>query len=282
MRLRAALVPAFALGALASGVVTAVTGRAQDVERSLGDIAALHDACREAEGPGRRALYALVVDAYGLSAYDEGLGGVPVDTRRNLPAFGGAAVLFPAGLEPMVFRGSEERGQVVHAAAESGARLRVGFFLRFDGRGRPCLLRAAVSVSTVRVDLAYLELVDAEGRVLAREDTERLRAWRDDMTLDGLAEGPPAALRVLEGPGRADLQTLAVREALAACRPEGPRPGPLVLRYRLDRGQVAEVRSALDATGDARVAGCVTASLRGRPVRGVGSGRAVVRFAPRP
>ncbi|MEO0323943.1 MAG: hypothetical protein AAF447_13370 [Myxococcota bacterium] len=262
--------------------LAAAPAAAQDPERAIENVPALHAACREAEGPGRRRLYALDVDAYALEGYDEAFGGVPVDTRRNLPALRGAAVLFPAGLEPMVFRGSEERAQAVRAAAAAGARLRVGFFLRFDGRGRPCLLRAAVSVSTVRVDLAYLELVDDAGRVLAREDTERLRAWRDDVRLDGLADGPPAALRVLEGPGRADLETLPVRVALSACRPAGARPGPLVLRYRLEGGRVTDVRPALDATGDAAVAACVAAALRGRTARGVGAGRAVVRFASRP
>ncbi|MEM1417769.1 MAG: hypothetical protein AAGH15_22915 [Myxococcota bacterium] len=262
-------------------LAAAAPAGAQDGERVLTDVQALHAACREAEGAGRRQLYVVTVDAYRLAEFDENLGGLPVDLRRNLPAFGGAAELFPKGLEPIVFRGGEERATALREAAAAGAALRLGFFLRFDGRGRPCLVRAAVSVSTVRMDLAFLELIDGEGQVVAREDTERLRAWRDDMQRDGLADGPPASLRVLEGPGAADLQTLAVREALSACRPGGDEPGPLVLRFRLEAGRVTDVAPALDATGDDQVAACVTRALDGRGARGAGAGRAVVRFAPR-
>ncbi len=163
-------------------------------ERPLENLRALKEACAEARRPGRRALYVVELERFRFGRSTEE-GFLPVDTRRNLRAFGGSAALFPAELEPIGFRANEERQAALRQAREAGAKLRVGFFLGFDGEGQPCVIRPAVSVSTVRMDVAFLELVDSRGRVIARDDTERLRAWRDDEERDRIeGEGPRVAV----------------------------------------------------------------------------------------
>src|SRR5690606_35920439 len=85
---------------------------------------------------------------------------------------------------------SPERARALRQHARG---LRVGFFLGFDGVGQSCVIRPAVGVTLVRAELAFVELVDGEGEVLAREDSERLRAWLDDEEQDAIAgEGPRA------------------------------------------------------------------------------------------
>ena len=90
----------------------------------------------------------------------------------------------------------------------------MGFFLAFDG-GQACLVRPAAAVTTVRIDVAYVELLNGRGQVLAREDTERLRAWRDDDVPEpGLSFGD---LEVEEGNALVTRALQSKRAVLSAC-----------------------------------------------------------------
>jgi hypothetical protein len=137
------------------------------------------------------------VPQFSLGAYEEEGAFLPVDTRRNLEAFDGAASLFPAEMEPIGFRAGPERARRLQRAARQGARLRVGFFLGLDNRDRSaCLVRSAFAVTTVRMEVAFLELVGRDGRLLARQGTDRLRAWLEARERDRVpGEGPRGVLR---------------------------------------------------------------------------------------
>ena len=158
---------------------------------SLGGLGALKAACREAREPGRRRLYVVELGRYHFDVADREEGFLPLDTTHNLSAFGGAAALFPSDMETIGFHASERRRRALRNARRAGARLRVGFFLGFDGEGQPCVIRPSVGVTTVRMDVAFLELVDERGRVIARDDTERLRAWSDDLQHEVVAGAGP-------------------------------------------------------------------------------------------
>jgi len=148
---------------------------------------------------------------------------MPIDTRRNLRALRGALELYPSGMETVGFVASRDRAAELVEAVRAGARLRVGFFLGFDDpRATRCLLRPAAGVSTVRMDVAFIELLDPRGAVLAREDTDRLRAWLDDASGDVPGEGPRAAVGTPFLVGRAGQTPAPWRQAL-----EGAARGPL-------------------------------------------------------
>jgi hypothetical protein len=120
---------------------------------------------------------------------------LPVDTRRNLRALRGRVEVMPAGLETIGFVASESRAVELEAARVGGARLRIGFFLGFDDPGRSaCLVRGSRAISLVRMDVAFLELLDVEGRVLARQDTDRFTSWSDDRGRDVLPGSGPRAV----------------------------------------------------------------------------------------
>ena len=234
--------------------------------RSMGD---LRRACHEAREPGRRALHVVELERFAFGAADEDF--LPIDTRRNLPALGGSAALFPAGLEPIGFRAGEDRQEALHRAREAGAKLRVGFFLGFDGEGQPCVLRATVGVSTVRMDVAFVELVDGRGRVLARDDTERLRAWRDDEERDRVpGEGPRVAVEEAWGgqPG----VSAAVRSAapaLGRCHAAQLRRGGASTGRVLVRFEASGPAIAFTTFDDEAFGSCVTEALGAVSAAGV-------------
>lgn len=119
---------------------------------------------------------------------------LPIDTRRNLRALRGRVEVMPAGLETIGFVASETRAVELEAARVGGALLRIGFFLGFDDPGRSaCLVRGSRAISLVRMDVAFLELIDGEGRVLARQDTDRFTSWSDDRGRDVLPGSGPRA-----------------------------------------------------------------------------------------
>ncbi|MBO6936919.1 MAG: hypothetical protein JJ863_18255 [Deltaproteobacteria bacterium] len=239
-------------------------------ERPLPSLAALKEACQEARVPGRRALYVVELESFrfGRSAED---GFLPVDTRRNLQAFGGAAALFPSELEPIGFRASAERQSALREARRAGAKLRVGFFLGFDGEGQPCVIRAAVSVSTIRMDVAFLELVDSRGRVIARDDTERLRAWRDDEERDRVpGEGPRVAVDDPWG-SAAPVATVTAIRALAPrlgqCHAAhvargGPESGRALVQLTVEGGALQDPTFAFSTFSDERFGACVLRVLK--------------------
>jgi hypothetical protein len=246
----------------------------------------LQEACREAERPGPRALYVVVVPRFAFATYEEAEGFLPVETGRNLRAFDGAAELFPAELEPMGFPAGPERAGRLQRAARSGARLRVGFFLGLDNRHRsPCLIQSAFGVTTVRMDVAFLDLVGRDGRLLARHRTDRLRGWLDARARDRVpGEGPRGVLReasLSSRPGRVpDRWQQAVMaanrgplgEAVAECHAAavergGAGRGRVVVRVTVDptRGQVRTAKVELSAVERAG-ADCVAEAI-GRHLR---------------
>ena len=263
------LVPAIACLLFAAGVARTATARAETPLRSLAE---LKEACREAREPGRRSLYVVQLGQYRFGRATED-GFLPIDTRHNLRAFGGAAALFPSDLEPIGFRASEERQRALREARRAGAKLRVGFFLGFDGEGQPCVLRASVSVSTVRMDVAFVELVDSRGRVIARDDTERLRAWRDDEALDRIeGEGPRVAVEdpwVRQGtvPAEAVAALRAVAPALGRCHARniangGERQGRVLVQVQVVGGRIREASVAFTTFGEEALGECVVRVLQ--------------------
>ncbi len=299
---------------LAASLLGAATPARAGEAVALADIAAVHRACRTASGPGARSLYAVDVAAgswrFGglqlneIASSDasevtvaEG-GTLFVDTQHNLRIVGGRAELLPAGLEAIGFTVSRERARLLEQARGAGATLRVGFFLGMDGRdGTLCVVRSAVAVSLVRAEVAFLEVVSADGRVIAREDTERLRAVRDD---DGEAsvEGPHATIGVPYGatvPASWEAALVAaprgpVGRALAACHAAGlargaARDGSVVVRLEVSArsGIVRAAEVEIAANDDEAEAACIVRALRGAslpPLAEAREDRAVVLSVP--
>ncbi len=239
-------------------------------ERPLESLNALKEACREARTPGRRALYVVELEGFRFGRSGEE-GFLPVDTRRNLRAFGGAAALFPSELEPIGFRANEERQVALREARRAGAKLRVGFFLGFDGEGQPCVIRPAVSVSTVRMDVAFLELVDSRGRVIARDDTERLRAWRDDIERDRVpGEGPRVAVDDPWGTAVPAATVTAIRglaEPLGRCHAAhvqrgGQHSGRALVQLTVEGGTLQDPTFAFSTFSDERFGACILRVLK--------------------
>ncbi len=263
------------------------TGRA---EEAIAVLRELHAACREAIVPGRRKLYSVQVSSPRFEGYDEVEGLLLLDTRRNFRVLGGAAEIFPSGLEPVGFRASPQRAQELRRQAR---KLRLGFFLAFDGVGRPCVIRSAVAVTTVRADVAFAELLDERGRVLAREDTERYRAWRDDEERDGLpGEGPRAAVvgATVEGAAappawRERLDAEGFRRRLAQCwrgalaRRAELRDARLVVRGRVDARGHVRAEAELSSLGDDEAEGCVLGAVAELPLPGPARFRFPIVFA---
>lgn len=239
-------------------------------ERPLSDLDAVRAACRESEGEGRRELYSVEVPRFRFGAPEEDEPGrLFVDTARNLRALNGALELFSAGLEPIGFAA---RGARSTQLQEGAARLRLGFFLGFDGTGQACVLRSAAGVTTVRMDLAFAELLDARGRVIAREDTERLRAWSDD-----LEEVRPVEIGApIPRGGAVDVRGLeSALPAIAACHVAGVAQGAsadaqVSVRLTVRSGQIAEATTELSSLGSRRATRCVIDALRVIRVAGDG------------
>ncbi|MFW5926251.1 MAG: hypothetical protein ACOCV4_08805 [Myxococcota bacterium] len=198
--------------------------QASDRGAVLEELEGLQRACRRAEERGRRRLYVVRVPSFRLGRYQADEGRLPVDTRQNLRAFDGAAELFPADLSPIAFEVSADRAAGLRRAVGRGAYLRLGFFLGFDEAGGTlCLVRSSFGVTTARIDVAFAEIVDRRGRLLARESTDRLRAWLDDLERDRVpGRGPRGVLRAPSFSSRPGEPPGAWRRAL-----EGTRGGPL-------------------------------------------------------
>lgn len=240
--------------------------RAAADEHVLEDLPSVHEACRRSEEPGRRVLHVLEVPSFRFDGYDREGGRLLVDTRRNLRALRGAVEVLPKDLEDVAFVASPERARELR---RRGRALRLGFFLGFDGEGQPCVMRAAVGVTLVRAELAFAELVDADGRVVAREDMDRLRAWLDDEEQDTLpGEGPRAAvvaIAVERGATAPDdaLRARAVTQALGVCYAREPRGDAMaVARLRTDAaGRTIEKSFSLTDLASDAVGECVLAAL---------------------
>lgn len=251
---------------------------AQASDRTLGTLDALQTACRAADAGDNDTLYSVSIDApwrWGTRAEEEEF--LPVDTRHNLRAFSGSAELLPSHMETIGFVANDARSAELSAAREGGARLRVGFFLGFDDPERSsCLIRPRAAVTLVRMDVAFVELVDDQGHVLAREDTERFRSWQDDADREGIpGTGPRAAVgtpSIADGTTVPDGWTRALRTAgagalgrtLGRCHAEGVGRGAVPdsmahVRLRVDArtGRVTESSVEIANVGDTDEVDCI-------------------------
>ncbi len=265
-------------------VITPSLALAEDIEA----LVELHQACREAARPGPRKLYSVRVPTLRFERYDAAERELRLDTRRNLRVLGGAAEVFPSGLETIGFGATPQRADDLRRQARE---LRLGFFLGFDGGRQPCVIRSAVAVTTVRADLAFAELLDEGGRVLAREDTERLRAWQDDVERYGLpGEGPRAAVvgAVVDGAPAPPAWTQrlneeALRARLAQCWREAiarhdMRDARLIVRGVVDaRGHIS-TETELSSLGDSEAEACVLQAFADLSLPGPARFRLPVRF----
>ena len=221
-------------------------------------------------------LYVMQVE-YRLGRYDEEDARLYVNTRRNLRALEGHVSLMLSGLEPIAFEVPDGEVSALRSAASRGAVLRVGFFLGFDDSTRQhCVVRSAHAVTIVRADLAFAELT-ADGRALARTETDRLRAWRDDQ--EGLAvpgEGPRGVVgaasfdnaQVPPEPWQRALEAPPVRARFGQCHAEGvargaAQEGRVVVRLNVESrtGRIRRADVALSSLGDDEEATCVARAL---------------------
>ena len=264
-------------------LLPAVPASADERGRALESLVALQRACREAEAPGRRELYSVELPpgTWRFGPFGEVDGILPVDTRRNLRAFGGSAALIPSNLETVGVIATERRaGELSRVAPRST--LRIGFFLGFDEPWRThCLVRPAVGVTTVRMDVAFVELVGPRGTLVAREGGDRLAAWLDDAELDAIpGRGPRGAMGSASVSGAGSVpaqwqQAIAaanrgsVAQAVGRCHAEGiargaDAEGQVVVRLRVDgaSGRVREGEVELSTLGDRREADCIAGALQ--------------------
>lgn len=219
----------------------------------IGTRAALREACDRARGPGERELYVVTVDPDGwaLDGWEDGY--LHVATRRNLRAFRGGVELFTTGMEPIAFAVTSDGARRLRAR-RAGAALRLGFFLGFDNPHRTACLVRPSAITSVRIDLAFVEWVAPDGSVVAREDADRLLAWLDDREREPIAgTGPRGELDVASLSAGAGVVPATWQRALAA---SGPRLSAEIGRCHasgLARGAEARgrvvVRVDVDADG---------------------------------
>lgn len=284
-----ALATALALPSL--GLVALVLpGLAHAQDQALGDLTAVHAACRSADEEGvHDRLYSLVLDgAVNLVAREgdeEGEVLYTIPDARSLRAMGGAVQLVPSHLEPIAFVANEERARSLEVARAHGARVRLGFFLGFDEpERRSCLVRASQAVTAVRVDVAFVELIEADGSVVAREDHDRLRAWSDDAERSASRE-PEASVGAPTTNGQPApdawtraLRTTAVTRQLLACHVAGvangaSREAMVQVRLRVDAraGHIDDAVIEVGNVGNDEENACLLRAVRGVELAGVPS-----------
>lgn len=265
--------------ALALALAVAPAARAQADDRPLATLTAVQNACRAADGGDSDALYSVTIE--GSWRFDDAAEDfLPIDTRRNLRALSGSVELLPSHMEMIGFVANEARAEQLEAARAAGARLRVGFFLGFDDPERSsCLVRPAAAVTLVRMDVAFVELVDASGGLVAREDTERYRAWHDDAGRDEIeGTGPRGVIgsatvtagTIPDGWARAFRTASggATGRTLARCHREGVARGAVgdaIVRVRLSvdgrTGHVAASSVEIANVGDEDEVQCIVDAI---------------------
>lgn len=223
--------------------------------------------------------------AYGFGEYDPDEGILAVDTRRNFRLFDGRVELYATGNEGVAFELAADRAAALVAGHRGGRqKLRLGFLIAFDEpESEPCLIRPAGSF-TVRADLAYAELVDAGGRVVARMTTERLDEVvpdAGDLDTPGAGQSPPPAGQVTVTPptitgdprrrGAIDQWVSsegsgAIAALLEPCRVLGARSGRVVgsLAIAMDveaSGAPANLRVEVDSMSNEALSACVLEKL---------------------
>lgn len=258
----------------------ASVARADD-ERVLAALEDVHAACRDAElHPARDLLVVEVQPGWTFGELDDE-GFLAIQARRAFRASFGRVELFAAHMESIGLVATPERADQLEAARARGARLRIGFFLGYDEPDRTaCLLRSRHAVTTVRMDVAYVELLEPDGATIAREDTDRYRAWRDDHDREAVpGSGPRAAIGQATTPSGAvpdawqqGLATAAqgdVGRAIAQCHRDGVARGAeasaqVIVRLRVDgrTGRVTESALAISDLGDSDEGECVAGAMR--------------------
>jgi hypothetical protein len=242
----------------------------------------VHEACLSARQRTRPRLYVMDVEpGWRFGRRRSNAGVLPIDSQRNLVAIEGRVSILFSGLETVSFEAaSEEAAAALREAAGAGARLRVGFFLGFDDPGRqPCLVRGAHSITIVRADLAFAELVSSTDERIARTETDRFVAWSDDieqLTIPG--EGPRGTVeeaRFVDGQAAPDtwlhaLRAASARGAIAQCHAAGialgaSREGEVVVRLNVETrtGRVRRADVALSSIGNTAEAECVARAVGG-------------------
>ncbi len=277
-----ALVVGAALGACGA------RASAQSQDLGLPDLAAMHAACHAADDAGEHdRLYSIVLDSPTTLVPREGdvEGEVlyTIPDARSLRAFGGSVQIVPSHLETIAFVANAERARTLEVARARGARVRLGFFLGFDEpERRSCLVRASQAVTAVRADVAFIELLDAEGGVIAREDHDRLRAWSDDPDRNAASEpeatmgAPTTSSGPVAEPWTRALRAPAISRQLLACHVAGvtrgaAREAMLIVRLRVEArtGRVEEAVVEVGNVGDEEENACLVRAVRGTELPGL-------------
>jgi len=259
--------------------VLPLAASAQD--RQLEALTAIHGACASAEAGHNDVLYSVMLDGPTqlevIEGDEEGEVVFAVTGVRNLRAFGGRVQFVPSHLERVGFIAGGERVQALEVARARGVRVRLGFFLGFDEpERRACLVRPPQSVTAVRADIAFVEMVAADGSVLAREDTDRLRAWNDDPARQrqdaaaGVVVGPPTVANItLPEPWTRAFRTAGITRALLACHAAGGDRGAsdeamAQVRMRVDArtGRIDDAVVEVGNVADEAENTCIVAALR--------------------
>jgi len=270
------------LGGSAVALMCAPCAGAAAQDEPLETLASVHAACRSADEDGvHDRLFSLVLDGAAApvptEGPEEGETLYSITDARSLRAMSGAVQLVPAHLEPISFVANAERARSLEVARARGARVRVGFFLGFDEpERRACLVRAAQSVTAVRIDVAFVELIDTDGSVLAREDHDRLRAWNDDTDRNAAPEAqasvgaPTSSVGPLPEAWGRSLRAPALGRELLACHVAGvgrgaARQAMVQVRLRVDgrTGRVDDAVIEVGNVGDEQENACLVAALRG-------------------
>jgi hypothetical protein len=274
---------ALALGSsLALGVaVSSAASQAAAQDRRLESVAAVHDACRASDAGRHDVLYSVLLDAPArlepTPGDEEGETVFAIREARGLRALGGSVQLVPADLEMVGFVAGEARARSLEVALARGARVRLGFFLGFDQpERRACLVRPPQSVTAVRADVAFVELVDPDGSVVAREDHDRLRAWADDPGRQAATEPQATVGAVTAGASPAPeawsrtLRGAPLARALVACHVAGvsrgaARDAMIQARLRVDgrTGRIEDGVVEVGNVGDEEESSCLLRALRG-------------------
>lgn len=246
----------------------------------INDRGQLLSACEVAEQPGVRQLYRVDVPPGAFVLEDAEAGQLVLPLRRPLRVLHGQAEIFPSHMTPWRIQSDEALSRRVRRAAADGGLLRVGFFLGFDDhRKQVCVVRPASGVTTVRADLAYLEVLGASGAVVVRESTERLRAWLDDRPPSADAGPAGASVKLMYAHVTAGRQTTEASPSwlrvlrhqvvqpaascLAGVRDEGlPRELTMVVRWSVDAAGLPEVPTVqLSDLGQGPLDACVREAL---------------------
>ncbi len=145
------------------------------------------------------------------------------------------------------------------------------------------------AVTTVRIDIGFVELLDESDAVLAREDTERLRAWQDDEVPEvglSLEVRPfqagwrtPQASHRPEGSAYLSVARAEVNRCLEAAVERGaPSDSHTVLSVQVQDGRVRSARATFSSLADRAALRCLRRVASRGQARGTGRLEVVVRY----